>query len=47
MGPLDLRFDTGLLWMPNDERPTEMLRYPPSNIPSSEIITFLYGCTCD
>jgi hypothetical protein len=36
MGPLDLRSDMGLLRMPNDERPTEMLRYAPSNIPSSE-----------
>jgi len=26
MGPLDLRSDMGLLRMPNDERPTEMLR---------------------
>ena len=35
MGPLDLRSDMGLLRMPNDERPTEMLRYDPSNISSS------------
>ena len=36
MGPLNLHSDMGLLQMPNDERPTKMLRYPPSNIPSSE-----------
>ena len=38
MGPLDLGFDMGLLQMPNDERPTEMFRYAPSNIPSSELL---------
>ena len=38
MGPLDLRSDMGLLRMPNDERPTEMLRYAPSSIPSSELL---------
>ena len=36
MEPLDLRSDMGLLRMPNDERPTKMLRYALSNIPSSE-----------
>jgi hypothetical protein len=36
MGPLDLRYDMGLLLVPNDERPTEMLKYAPSDIPSSE-----------
>ena len=36
MGPLNLSSDMGLLRVPNDERPTEMLRCAPSDIPSSE-----------
>ena len=36
MGPLDLRSDIGLLWMPDDGRPTKTIMYAPSNIPSSE-----------
>ena len=34
MGPLTLSSDMGLLRVPNDERPTEMLKYAPSDIPS-------------
>lgn len=47
MGPLDLRSDMGLLQMPNDERPTEILRYAPSNIPSSKSLPSSMHCTCD
>ena len=36
MGPLELSSDMGLLRVPTDERPTEMLKYAPSDIPSSE-----------
>ena len=36
VGPLDLRSDMGLLRMPNDERPIQMLRYAPSSHYPSE-----------